>query len=83
MSDDDTDDLRDRQAEAHMRMLLVLRELNLVDVPSVSLVVAALTASMLCRIPPEHHRQVRLQLDRQIAHFLSVPIAGVVPDHDA
>ena len=79
MSDDDTDDLRDRQAEAHMRMLLVLRELNLVEAPSVSYVVAGLTAHMLLGVQPEHRRQVRRQLDRQIARFLSGPIPGVVP----
>jgi hypothetical protein len=80
MSDDD---LADRQFEAHIRCLYVLRELNLVDAPSTSLVVAALTATMLLRVPPEHRRQVRRQLDRQVAHFLSGPIAGVIPDHDA
>lgn len=83
MSDDDTDDLRDQQFEAYIRCLLVLRELNLVEALSVSYVVAGLTAHMLLRVPPEHRRQVRLDLDRQIAHFLSMPIAGVVPDHDA
>jgi hypothetical protein len=80
MSDDD---LADRQFEAHIRCLYVLRELNLVDAPSTSLVVAALTATMLLRVPPEHRRQVRRQLDSQVAHFLSGPIADVIPDHDA
>jgi hypothetical protein len=77
------DNLADRQAAAHIRILHVLRELRLVDVPSVCPVVAALAASMLFRVPPKDRPQVGRELDRQIVNFLQATPAGVIPDHDA
>jgi hypothetical protein len=83
MTTGDPDDLADRQAEAQMRILHVLRELNLVDVPSIGPVVAALTASLLLRVPPKDRPQVARELDCHISAFLRATPAGVVPDHDA
>jgi predicted glycoside hydrolase/deacetylase ChbG (UPF0249 family) len=84
-ADDSTDlgNLAERQYKAQMRMLHVLRELRLLDVPSIAPVVAALTASMLFRVPPEEREQVTLELARHIQSFLQTPPAGVVRDHDA
>ena len=77
------DDLEARQQGAQVRILYLLRELNLIDAPSISPVIAALAASMMLRVPPEDRLQVGRQLDRQIAQFLQATPAGVVPDHDA
>jgi hypothetical protein len=65
----DLDDLADRQVEAQMRILHVLRELNLVDIPSICPIIAALTASMLMRVLPKDRPEVAQELDRHIAHF--------------
>ena len=86
-SDDDikreTDDLRDRQYEAQMRILHLLRELNLIDVPSIGPVIAALTASWLTRAPVKDHPWLRQELARHVDQFLQTTPDGVVPDHDA
>jgi len=66
-----------------MRIIHILRELNLVDLPSICPVVAALAASMMSRVSPEDHPQIREEFDRLVAHLLHEPIAGVLPDHDA
>jgi hypothetical protein len=77
------DDLAERQTQAHIRILHVLREFNLIRAPDIAPVIAALTASMLMRVPPEHRAQVAQHLDRNIAWFLERPPAGIVADHDA
>jgi hypothetical protein len=75
----DPDDLAARQEQAQIRILHVLREFNLVDVPSICPVVAALAASMMFRVSPEDRPQIREEFDRLVAHFLREPIAGVSP----
>jgi hypothetical protein len=79
----DDDDLAERQTQAHIQILHVLRDFNLVEVPDIAPVVAALTASMLMRVPWLERTRVEDDLRLYIESLLRTAPAGLVSDHDA